>query len=662
MGTLSIPALRWQTPADRGFWLLPPLLALAPHLPQLPPWLAALCLAIWAWRALLAWTGRPLPHRHVRNLLALGGLGGVLLQFGHVFGQQAGIPLFLLLIFVKLLETDTARQKRLLLLLGYFVVLSYFLTSQILPVAAYMLGVALLLTAALAQQTAGPAAGLLRPLRTAAGLLLAGLPLALLLFVFFPRLDHPLWSLPSSEQASRTGLSDTMSPGDFGRLILSGEVAFRAVFRGPPPDPRHLYWRGPVLETFDGRIWRTGPRALMNEVPAQALGAPLAYALTLEPHGLDWVFTLGLPVSLPPGTRLLAGMQLASQQPIEQRRRFELVSHPDYRLGAGGEELARALALPPGFNPRARDLAARWRAESASSEAVIEKALALYRASFAYTLDPPLLGADSVDDFLFGSRRGFCEHFAGSFVFLMRAAGIPARVVTGYQGGEPNPLDGHLLVRQSDAHAWAEVWLGERGWTRVDPTASVAPARVEQGLAAALPARELPAGLARLHAGWLRGLRHVWESVNHGWNQWVLGYTLERQLRLLSRLSPGLPRNAASLAALTVLAGLAALAWLAWRYGRQPAADPALRLYHRFQRRLGLPGLPDEDPRRYVRRAQAARPRLAPAIARIGELYELARYGSDAAALAALRTQVSRLPLGLGWRLGRFGGSHGVGN
>lgn len=635
----------WQRIPPRladGFWLLPPLLALAPHLPQLPPWLAVLCLAIWAWRAFLAWTGRPLPHRHVRNLLALGGLGGVMIQFGHVFGQQAGIPLFLLLIFVKLLETDTARQKRLLLLLGYFVVLSYFLTSQSLPVAAYMLGVALLLTAALAQQTAGPTRGLGRSLRTAAGLLLAGLPLAVLLFVFFPRLDHPLWSFPSSEQAGRSGLSDTMSPGDFGRLILSGEVAFRAVFRGPAPDPRHLYWRGPVLDAFDGRAWRTGPRTLMGETPARALGAPLAYTLTLEPHGLDWVFTLGLPVQLPPGTRLLAGMQLASEQTIEQRRRFDLVSHPDYRLGAGRDEQARALALPPGYNPRARALAARWQAGAASPVAVVEQALALYRTAFAYTLDPPVLGADSVDDFLFGSRRGFCEHFAGSFVFLMRAAGIPARVVTGYQGGELNPLDGHVLVRQSDAHAWAEVWLGARGWTRVDPTASVAPARVERGLAAALPARELPAGLARLHAGWLRGLRHVWESVNHGWNQWVLGYTLERQLRLLASLSPDLPRSTASLAALTVLAGLTALAWLAWRYGRQPAADPALRLYIRFQRRLGLPGLPDEDPRRYARRAQTARPGLAEDIGRVSDLYEQARYGGSAAALAEMRRRVVR--------------------
>lgn len=649
----------WTTRRPRlaeAYWLLPPLLALAPHLPQLPPWLAATCLLAWGWRAWLAWTGRPLPHRHLRTLLAVAALGGVLVQFGHIFGQQAGIPLFLLLIFIKPLETETPRQKRLLLILSFFAVLSYFLTSQSLPVAAYMLAVALLIVTGLAQL----ASDQIRPrplpssLGTAARLLVTGLPLALLLFVFFPRLDHPLWSLPSGERAGRTGLSDSMSPGDFGRLILSGEVAFRAVFDGPAPDPRALYWRGPVLDSFDGRTWRAGPRTPMDNVPAAPLGAALSYTLTLEPHDRDWVFTLGLPTQLPPNTRLLAGLQLASDQPLRERRRFALVSHPEYRLGATRAELARALDLPPDFNPRARTLAAQWKASNSSPQALVNEALALYRASFIYTLDPPALGLDSVDEFLFESRRGFCEHFAGSFVFLMRAAGVPARVVTGYLGGDLNPIDGHVLVRQSEAHAWAEVWFDDTGWTRVDPTGAVSPARVEQGLAAALPARELPAGLARLNTDWLRRMAQAWEAVNHGWNQWVLGYTLERQLRLLSSLTPGLPRDTASLAALSVIAGLAVLALLAWRYGRQPARDPALVQYLRFQQRLGITSRPEEDPRQYIRRTLTARPESAQAIARIGDLYELARYGDDTAALAEMRAEVSRLPLGLRWRLLRL--------
>jgi transglutaminase-like putative cysteine protease len=638
-------AINWPALAGKGFWLLPPLLALLPHLPHLPPWLAATCLGLWLWRALLEWSGRPLPHRHLRSLLALAGLGGVLLQFGQVFGQQAGIPLFLLLIFVKLLESGTPREKRLLLLLNYFTVLSHFLTSQSLPVAAYMLGVALLLSAALAQLANGRTAARPLPesLRTAAALMLAGLPLAVLLFVFFPRLDHPLWSLPSGERTARTGLSDSMSPGDFGRLIQSGEVAFRAVFQGPAPDPRGLYWRGPVLSDFDGRAWRVGRREPLGETPTRGLGTPLTYTLTLEPHERDWLFTLGLPAPLPPGTQLLAGMQLVAAEPVRQRRRLDVTSHPDYRLGAGGAELARALALPADFNPRARQLAARWRAEARGTQEIVDRALALYRESFTYTLAPPSLGLDSVDQFLFDTRRGFCEHFAGGFVFLMRAAGIPARVVTGYQGGELNPIDGHVLVRQSEAHAWAEVWLPERGWTQVDPTASVAPARVELGLAAALPARELPAALARLHGGWLRGLGHVWESVNHGWNQWVLGYSLERQLRLLTRLSPNLPRNAATLAGLSVLAGLAVMLWLAWRAGRQPENDPALKLYLRLQRRLRLPTRPGEDPRQYARRAGLLRPEVGANIARLCELYEQARYGDRPDALEALRQGVAGL-------------------
>lgn len=638
----------WTRPRQRlaeHAWLLPPLLALLPHLPHLPVWLAAGCLAFWVWRTALAIGQRGLPHPYLLGVLGLGGVVAVFGQFGQVFGQRAGVPLFLLLIFIKLLETATPRQRRLLLLLNYFTVLSHFLSNQSLVMAAYMLGVLWLITAAMAQQSDDrpPARPLVASLVAAGRLLVVGLPLALLLFLFFPRLDHPLWSLPSGETAARTGLSDSMTPGDIGRLTLSGEVAFRAVFAGPPPDPRGLYWRGPVLTDFDGRAWRVAERQDQDPTQIQARGPALAYTLTLEPHERDWIFTLGLPTGLPQGTRLLAGMQLVADQPLNQRRRLALESHPEYRLGATTEELAQALALPPDFNPQARQLAAGWRAQARTPRDLIVRALALYRDQFTYTLEPPPLGLDSMDDFLFRTRRGFCEHFAGSFVFLMRAAGLPARVVTGYQGGELNPIDGHLLVRQSEAHAWAEVWLPDLGWTQVDPTASVSPTRVEQGLAAALPARELPAALARLNADWLRGLRHLWESANHGWNQWVLGYSLERQLRLLSRLNPGLPRNTATLAALTVAAALAVMLALAWRAGRLAPEDPALRLYHRLHRRLGLTPVPGEDPRQYARRAGLQHPTLAGDIQQACRLYEEARYAGRRQALEELERRIARM-------------------
>ncbi|MCU0841208.1 MAG: DUF3488 and transglutaminase-like domain-containing protein [Thiobacillaceae bacterium] len=634
----------WRLDA-RLFWLLPPLLAGLPHASHFPPWLSALCAGLWLWRAALAAADRPLPVRWLRVVLALAAVALVFSQFGLFLGRQAGVPLLVLLVFVKLLETETPRQKRLALLLSYFVALSLFLFNQSLPITAYLLAVAWLITAALAQLQPLPSPDPRPGLITAARLMLAGLPLAVALFLFFPRLDRPLWLLPSGERVARAGLSDTMRPGDFGRLILSGEIAFRASFAGTPPDSRELYWRGPVLTRFDGRAWSAPPNPRPMGVAADGLDAPLRYSLTLEPHQRAWVFSLGLPAALPPQTRLLEGLQLVAEAPITQRRRFELTSHPRYRLGADPAELAEALRLPEGYNPRARDLAERWRAEAGQPGRLAERALAHFRQAFTYTLAPPTLGLHSVDEFLFDTRRGFCEHYASSFVFLMRAAGIPARVVTGYLGGEANPIDGHLVVRQSDAHAWAEIWLAEEGWVRMDPTASVSPLRLERGLTAALPAVELPAGLTRLHAPWLRDLRHAWEAMNNGWNQWVLGYNLDRQLRLLARLSPALADRAWLAAGAALLVGLALMTLLAWRGLPRAAPDPAARLYARFLARLARVGPrceATEGAADFARRAGQQRPDLAAEIERVSALYLRARYAPDPAALAELGRAVAR--------------------
>lgn len=621
------------------FWLLPPLLAGLPHAAHLPPWLSIVCGALWLWRLHLARTGRPMPAPWVRIGLALAAVAAVVAQFGLFAGQRSGLPLVVLLLFVKLLEADTRRHQYFALLLTYFVSLSVFLHDQSLPMTVYVLLVAWLNTAALAQLqpmvSTDPKAHLL----TAARLLLAGTPLALALFLFFPRLQAPLWLLPSGEQTARSGLSDSMQPGDFSRLVLSDEIAFRANFAGPPPDSATLYWRGPVLSRFDGRIWRA--MADQGELRAQAvgLGKPLNYTLTVEPHDRQWLFSLGLPARLPPDTRLLAGMQLVSAKALTKRQRIELTSYPRYRLGATDAELREALELPPDYNPKARALAASWRRADPDPRSLLKRGLDLFRRDFVYTLSPPPLGVHSVDEFLFTTRRGFCEHYASAFVFLMRAAGVPARVVTGYLGGEINPLDGHLVVRQSDAHAWAEVWLPDAGWVQVDPTASVSPARVEQGLTAALPVVELPAALAGLHRPWLRSIRHAWEAINNGWNQWVLGYNFERQLRLLTQLNPHLAGRAWQLAIAILLLALALMAWLAWRGSERVKRDEASRLYAQFTARLARAGLArkaTEGPQDYARRVAIARPDLAQAARSISSLYERARYGGDRQALVAL--------------------------
>jgi transglutaminase-like putative cysteine protease len=622
-------------------WLLPPLLALLPHLQYLPVWLSLTCLGAWFWRLGLALADKPLPARLLRILLALAALAGVFWQFGNIVGQQAGVPLFILLLFVKLLETTRLAEKRLLLILTQFAAMSYFLTGQSLPVTAYLLAVSVLGVAVMAHLQSGLAPRL--ALRLSVVLFAGGLPLALLLFIFFPRLDHALWSLPQDQASASTGLSDSMGPGDISNLIQSGEIAFRAQFTDTPPDPNGLYWRGPVLADFDGRAWHALPFTQAFNGRLEGRGAPLQMTLTLEPHQRRWLFAPGLPDPLPAGTTLAAGLQWIANAPVTQRQRWELRVFPNYLHLEGREALVRALALPEGFNPRSRDLARAWREKDPRPQALVRQAQDLYRQSFHYTLRPPRLGVHSVDDFLFTTQRGFCEHYASSFVFLMRAAGVPARVVTGYLGGEVNPLDGHVAVRQSDAHAWAEVWLGpEQGWTRVDPTASVSPARVERGIAAALPAMELPPGLVRLSLPWLQDLRHTWEMLNNGWNQWVLGYGQTQQLRLLARLSPALAstRWLASAAILAGILGLTVLAWLYWRGQARVRPDKAALAWRKLEHRLGTLGLAPqvgEAPHHYAQRVASTRPDLAQAVTEIARLYLVVRYGNGMAQLPRLQ-------------------------
>lgn len=646
-------------------WVVVPLaLVLAPHSPRLPLWLSL----GWAVCAILSLYGsvaeRPPVGRTAKLLLTLAGVGGVLIQYGTLIGPAGGVALLAFLSGAKLLEIESTRDRTALLFVGVFLLVAHFLDSQNLMTAAYMIPAALVLVAGLiANQAADVVAGVAadgsasaaahRNLALAGQMLLQALPLALLLFLLFPRLHGPLWGLPQ-QAAGQTGLSDRMSPGDISQLILSDELAFRAEFTDARPDSRQLYWRGPVLWDYDGRAWLTAEPVAGAQIPvrAEAEGRPIRYAVTLEPHRQRWLFLLGLPTRLPDNLQHSLGpdLQWLAREPVNQRLRYELEAHLDYRLEPrlSAESRARALALPPDTDPRSRELARSWRRAATDDSSVVRQALDLFRQQpFFYTLNPPLLGDSAVDDFLFTARRGFCEHYASAFVFLMRAAGVPARVVTGYLGGEVNPLDGHVVVRQSDAHAWAEVWLGrERGWTRVDPTAAVSPLRVERGIGAALPEAELPPTLARLSLPWLQGVRHTWESLNNGWNEWVLGYGQDQQLQLLSRLSPALAsvRWLASATILMGALGLALLFWFYWREPRRQRQDRAAQAWQGLERRLARLGLPPrlgEAPLEYVQRVAAARPDLAQTLTEIARLYLSVRYGSAAHQLPRLMERVS---------------------
>ena len=639
----------------RSWLVIPLLLVLVPHGPSLPAWLLLAWLACAGLSLLGAHQGRPWPGKALKWLITLAGLAGVALDYGTLIGPAGGVALLVFLSGAKLLEIEGQRDRLGLLFVGVFLLVAHFLASQSLTTAAYMALAALALAAALiASQTPGAdlARKPFRPLAPAASLLGQALLFALPLFLLFPRIQGPLWGLPQ-QQMARSGLSDRMAPGDISQLIQSDELAFRAEFaegEGGEPDSRTLYWRGPVLWDYDGRVWQT-TLPVPGHPRGEPRGAPRHYTLTLEPHHQRWLFLLGLPDKLPDlPSHLGPDLQWTALHAVDQRLRYETGAYLDYRLDPdlAPEWRRRALTLPAEGNPRARALALGWRQTSITADEIVGKALELFRQSpFAYTLTPPPAGAEPVDDFLFSSKRGFCEHYAGAFVFLMRSAGVPARVVTGYQGGEYSALGRYWIVRGRDAHAWAEAWLPGRGWVRVDPTAAVAPDRVERGIGAALPAAELPGPMAVMNGAWLRPLLLGWDLVNNQWNQWVLGYNLERQRKLLSRLNPLLATLEGSLTILALAcAGVLGLLGLGLFARRPPRRDPATRAYARFCGRLARAGLgrgAAEGPADFARRAGGARPDLASEIGRITGLYLAARYGkAEVGELAALKTAVAR--------------------
>lgn len=616
-------------------WLLTAALATAaPHAWHLPAWLGLLGAALLLWRVWLWRHQLSLPPRWLLALLTLAGVAAIGWQYRTLFGRDAGVALLFLFMAAKPLEMRTRRDALVLVMLGYFLLLTHFFYTQSIPVGLWLLATATLLSAVLIRLHGDT----LQPrsiFRLASAITLQALPLAVLLFVLFPRVAGPLWGLPQDAHAGISGLSERMAPGSLSSLIQSEAIAMRVRFAGAIPAQSDLYWRGPVFDEYDGLSWRQAPAPPGRVASASIIAAPdaraVAYETTLEAHHQRWLLALDLPTQLPAGAELSSHLAALAREAVRSRGlyRFTSTLDADANREEAPEILQQALQLPEGFNPRTRALAAGWR--GADPQQIVNRALSFFgEQSFAYTLQPPLLGRDAVDDFLFTARRGFCEHYAGAFVFLMRAAGVPARVVAGYQGGEENPVDGYLVVRQSDAHAWAEVWLAGRGWQRVDPTAAVAPARVAQGLASALPADEALPLAMRFDAPWLRALRYRWEAANNRWNRWVLGYTPERQRDTLRRLGLG----EAGWQTLTMALiggsalGLLVLVATAWR-ARRPR-DPAVREWQRFCRQLRRHGLIHADwegPLAFAARVADERPELAALTAAAAGHYAVLRYG-----------------------------------
>ena len=624
-------------------WLLAAMaFVVAPHLARLPEWVTIFFGVVIAWRAWIAWSALRSPPRYVMWAITLAAAVGTFLTYGRIFGREAGTTLLIIMAALKLLEMRSQRDVVLSIYLGFVLVVTNFLFSQTIPLGLYMLACVWIFVATLIGfNHVGRPPTVTQRLRPAGALLLQALPLMAAFFILFPRATGPLWALPQDGRAGRTGLSESMSPGNIANLIKSDAIAFRVQFFDRFPPYPSLYWRGPVLVDFDGTTWR-----MPEVVPGGGLPRygrqerPSRYEVTLEPHQKNWLFALDVPGELPRGSFIQGDLQLRSYRPIIQRYRYEITSYLDYTFGERSSELALAPALrfDETRNPRTVALGRQWAAADPSPAAIFRKAGQHFTAGgYTYTLEPPLLDkAHPYDDFVFNTKLGFCEHFAGSFVLLMRAAGIPARVVTGYQGGEVNPLNNELIVRQADAHAWAEVWVRGEGWQRVDPTAVVSPLRVDGGVNAALgPIGVLPNLIAADKFGLLANLRFAWQMMNSQWDQWIVGYGMDRQRQLFSQM--GVEKVdwrilGFWLVVSTIVVGLLVSLGLLLR-DRRPRREVSLTLWDRFCRKLAAAGIeraPHEGPLDYFERVRAARPALAPAAEEITRRYVHARYGAGA--------------------------------
>jgi len=627
-GPAQVRVMRWVVAA----YLFGALL----HLGQVPLWVivAAGSSSVWA---LAATQGRArLPGRVFKISLTVLLTGTVLAMFHTLNGLNAGSALLILMGGVKLLEATSRRDRLIVVGVGFYLLLAACLVSQeMLRAPLYLVQAWLCCTALL--YASHPDAPL--PARTA-GLLSArtvafAVPLALLLFVLFPRLSGAFWSLGGSNQA-QTGLSDTMSPGSISELGNSVDPIFRVWFDGPLPPPRERYWRGPVLHDFDGYTWTRSNTDLFAQESLEWAGPAYRYQIRLEPDSNPWWPALDtLQIAKAPGTYVTPDRQLVAYRPTHDAVTYSAISHTETHSDDALSSLARRLDTnyPHDRNPRSQALAHRLRAAASNVPDYVKSVLALFRdGHFEYTLTPPLLDLNSVDDFVFNTRRGFCGHFASAFAMLMRAGGVPARVVTGYQGGEWNPIGGYLLIRSSDAHAWVEVWEDGRGWMRVDPTAVVAPERLSRSILDLLPsAGSVPDRLIH-EFSWLQQGHVVWDAVNAWWSTQVVAYNYASQLRLLDRLGfgdPGWQQLGWLLAG-----GLAVwLVVISWQFGRVRSSsgpDRLGRAYLRLCSRLAKSGAvrqPHQGPLAYAASLDGASPPTVQA-RELLDLYARLRFGS----------------------------------
>lgn len=646
-----------------------------PQVAHLPLWCSLLGASVLMWRGWLAITLRPLPPRWALMVLVCVTVAATLFTHKTLLGRDAGITLIVVLLAMKTLELRARRDAFVVFFLSFFLMLTNFFFSQSLLTAAAMLIALLgLLTALVNAHMPVGRPPLLLAARTAGGMALLGAPIMIVLFVLFPRMA-PLWGMPGDAMSGRSGLSASMQVGTIASLALDDSIAMRVRFEGATPLQPDLYFRGPVLSTFDGRNWlplrSDFPPRLQPEANLQPTGNPVSYQVTLQPHQRRWLLTLDAAATAPllPGFQatMTPELQWQVERPITELVRYTAQSYTNFQHGPQGAVvgLQDYLNLPPGFNPRTLALASELRRDPAlagtDNALMVNAVLARLRTGgFSYTLEPGVYGQHTADEFWFDKKAGFCEHIASSFVVLMRALDVPARIVTGYQGGQANPVDGFHVVRQSDAHAWAEVWLAGRGWVRIDPTSSVAPSRTGTLQRLQAPRGAVTEALfGNVDPQFALNLRAAWEAINNRWNQSVLNYTQGKQLDLLKSLgfeAPSWEDLAYLLIAIVVATSLAGAAWTWWERSRQ---DPWLRLLSTATARLeqsGITLVPQSPPRHMAQQLLAQRGADQPDARAVSDWLlklEALRYAPrqvgeperlQARRLATLRRELKQLP------------------
>jgi len=622
-----------------------------PHAQHLPATISAFFYFLWGWRFVGIWKSRLLPNRW--GLLLLMTVGVAMLYGLHdgLFGRDAGTRLFLVALGLKLMELNGKREVYLVTFLAFIVAAAQFLYQQSVFMGIYTFAVSCLLLATLVMVN-GQFSSPWPAIKTAGLLLTQALPIAVILFLLFPRFDPPRWAWFKEPHTAKTGLGDSMEPGSISELGLSYELAFRVKFEGRMPPANQRYWRGPVLAYTDGRRWVQidGDSLAGPGMRPQFFGQAYRYQLLLEPQSRNWVYALDLPSEFPQQLRQTADYRLLSRESPHKHAEYELVSFPDYATGGISQtEKKQNLQLPPERSEKITQLVKQLHGFDQSAQSFIGHVLQHFRQEkFYYSLTPPLLDEPHpLETFLFKTRYGFCSHYAAAFVYMMRVANIPARVVTGYQGGKLNEMGGFLEVRQADAHAWAEVWLPHRGWVRVDPTAAIAPERVEQPINID---NVLPEGAINFSpdghpeaANWLANARQLWGHLDYSWQRWVINYNHENQGTFLSAW--GIGNVSEMLQWLLISIGVAtALVSAAILWPKQRRQDQLLRAYQKFCRKLAHRGLvksAGEGEQDFARRAALQFPKKSPEIDGITKIFVALRYGKqpnpeDMARLSAL--------------------------